>query len=997
MNRRSAWQTWFVALVITWLLGFGTGFSLHYAMGRSGEEPVSAPGEEPIVTASALEESAAPEPLPSEMPAEDEPPPSAPVESDAQALPEESPEEEASVEMPGAEVPEPSPDEFAAAQADAAIGAASHLFIAVNGQWLAQGTREFLKELKPGGVVLREANLRSASQTLALVREIKEAYGEGLGFTAPPLIAVEREGGRLNLLGLAEAPSAAELGLTLDTDRARRLGRAYAETCVARGINVVFSPVLDVYEPETIYPSLEFRAFGADQAVVATMGLALAEGLMEGGVIPVGKHFPGHGAATYGQDGLLVVLDKDIRGLAENLFPFSEAVSHGIPGILVGHVAVPVLDKDEPTRPASLSPVLVNTILRERWGFEGVIVADEMALNAVTRERTVERSAVEALAAGCDIIVFLDPNPNRIRAVCEAITEAVRDGRLTKDSLDASKARLAGWRKRLEHPGRLKSSPSKLLPSVVVAKKETPREEDSSPELEVRPAETIPVPVEAPQPTQPPRMEVKSTQLSQMEVKPVQPPHVEVEPVPEEPPIAGDAIASADTGKPAPAETSSAKPTSVGVAITAPIDGTAPEEEAEEVPAEETEPTLEAKEVASPERTPESEPTEIAGTPEPDVATALTKETPPAEDTPDETIVDETGVVQAEMAQAETPENTLPDPMDEIPAPDESEVLTAKAPAEPTVPDTNAEQEEPAETAESETVPEVLEQETIIPEALEEEVIAGEPTPPAEKTIVVATAEDPPPEQEEVAVEETPPPTGAIEEPAEPEQPPEPDPTPEKSAPLEAEAREEAALVVAKVEPEPSPETATPRGVADLVKVEHVVRPGENLGQIAALYGVRASSIQAWNDLPGLDIRYGAVLDIHLPPKKAEEILATRVTKEVEVEEIQHTVRTNETLTYIAKLYEVELRDVVRWNRLSDARLTTGQELTIYIGLEPETVVKPTPLKKPNTTYRVRRGDTLNKVAQKHGTTVKALLKLNALKDPNHIWVGQRLKVPNRP
>jgi beta-N-acetylhexosaminidase len=411
MNRNNAWA-WALMLVATLLFGVGLGLSLGYAF-FAPREPVRI--------------------LAADVPA-------------AQPAPEQTP----SPNRPEAAPPAVQPQSPAGAPAPAAkptadYWAARHLFITVNGQWLAENARTMLSELRPGGVLLTEGNLGSRAQTFALVREIKQAVGLGEGLGDLPLIAVQQEGGTYNLVGVENAPSAQIIGQNGDKELALRLGREYGEACVGRGIAIAFAPVLDVFEVGAINPGFAARSFGSDQSVVATLGLAMADGLRQGGVLPVVKYFPGYGASTYGADGLLVVLNKDYGGLARVMYPFNEAVRYGVPGILVGHVAVPALDPENPRRPAALSPVLVNDLLRVRWGYDGVVIADDVALNSMTRAMGSEAAAVQALKAGCDAVLILDADPKRIRGVASAIAAAVADETLARDKLDRSVTRLGRW------------------------------------------------------------------------------------------------------------------------------------------------------------------------------------------------------------------------------------------------------------------------------------------------------------------------------------------------------------------------------------------------------------------------------------------------------------------------------------------------------------------------------------------------------------------------
>jgi len=245
-------RTWSLTLLGACLLSLLLGLSLGYALFGPGELPWASQQAEsipeeivPEVTTETLETEPAP----------DEP---APLQDET-----------------AVEVPEPEEEP---------IWAARHLFIALNGQWVAEGTKEFLKEIRPGGVILRDVNLRSRSQTISLVEEIKTAAGMGTEIYDLPLIGVAQEGGDHNSLALDNAPAVAKLAEYRSEVMVTQLGRVYGEEALARGIGIVLAPVLDIFETGGIYPSLADRTFGSDQKLVTSLGLAMAEGLRDGGV-----------------------------------------------------------------------------------------------------------------------------------------------------------------------------------------------------------------------------------------------------------------------------------------------------------------------------------------------------------------------------------------------------------------------------------------------------------------------------------------------------------------------------------------------------------------------------------------------------------------------------------------------------------------------------------------------------------------------------------------
>lgn len=364
------------------------------------------------------------------------------------------------------------------------IWAARHLFVAVEGTILDASARAMLEKLRPGGVVLRNANLADKAQTVRLVRQIREAVGFGTALTDLPLIAISPEPGRLGRFGDADTPTAAEIGARWDTDAAWRVGHDFGEACRERGISVVFAPVLDLYEADSALPDLERTSFGAEQGRVAAMGLAYADGVMAAGVIPVAKHYPGMGAARRQPDSTLVAIERPASELAQHMYPFDAAAAQRIPGIMVAHAAVPVLEPEEPDRPASLSAALVGHVLRETSRFTGMVIAADMASEPMVMARSPGRAVVEALDAGCDAIIYLDPNPARIENLCRAIENAVHANELEAELLATSKLRLDDLLRWLKHPRGMKEPVAVAPPEAEETGQAQPTAEAAPPEPE---------------------------------------------------------------------------------------------------------------------------------------------------------------------------------------------------------------------------------------------------------------------------------------------------------------------------------------------------------------------------------------------------------------------------------------------------------------------------------------------------------------------------------
>ena len=296
--------------------------------------------------------------------------------------------------------------------------------VGIPGPTLDAPTRAFLAEHPPGGVILFKRNVRSAAQLRRLVAAIHDT-----GAGVPPLVALDHEGGRVHRLSppFTRFPPAFTIGARGDARLVEAVGRAMGRELRAVGIDLDFAPVLDVWSnPRNRV--IGDRAFASEPARVARFGLALARGLARAGVIACGKHFPGHGASTGDSHFVLPRMRRSRRMLAAtDLVPFARAIAAGLPALLTAHVVYPALD---PRRPATLSPLICRDLLRRRLGFRGVLFSDDLDMNAVAARTTPARIAVQALQAGCDMLLScqsIDTARTAMQGVEEALAEAMLD------------------------------------------------------------------------------------------------------------------------------------------------------------------------------------------------------------------------------------------------------------------------------------------------------------------------------------------------------------------------------------------------------------------------------------------------------------------------------------------------------------------------------------------------------------------------------------------
>ena len=314
-----------------------------------------------------------------------------------------------------------------------------HLFIlGVSGTVFTDGLRERIENTTPAGVFLLGRNVQNRDQLGALVEGIRftgRTATSGVG----PFVATDFEGGTVNALRAITGPTPSAQQLA-GGGEASVIARGVADAAVLRelGVNVNLAPVADIRPPDGGF--IGSRAFATNAPTVATLATAYAHGLRAGGIVPVLKHFPGHGRASGDSHVLLPILSHDrVHLQAEDLLPFADALRAGEPGmVMVGHVLVPAID---PTSPASLSEPVVTGLLRHDLGFGGVVITDELKMRAVAEDHDVVQAATAALHAGVDLILS-DYSATEHTRVVDALVAACDRGDLSGERLATALARV---------------------------------------------------------------------------------------------------------------------------------------------------------------------------------------------------------------------------------------------------------------------------------------------------------------------------------------------------------------------------------------------------------------------------------------------------------------------------------------------------------------------------------------------------------------------------
>jgi beta-N-acetylhexosaminidase len=307
-----------------------------------------------------------------------------------------------------------------------------------------------IREGTVGGVVLFSRNVEGPRQTRDLCREIRAAGG---GQPAP-LIAIDQEGGRVMRLtapGFTRFPPARCYSLfrSRSSRVAGAAGETMAEELRAVGVEINFAPVLDVdSNPEN--PVIGDRALSSDPESVAELGIAFFRGMLSRGVLPVGKHFPGHGnTASDSHVELPVVRSSRAMLMKRDVSPFRRAIRAGIPALMTAHVLYPALDREFP---ATLSEKILGGLLRKQLRFRGAVFSDALEMKAITATCGIGAAAVRAVSAGCDVVLVCAGEKAREEAG-EAIARAWTDDGDFRKIARASIRRVARLRDLLSRAG----------------------------------------------------------------------------------------------------------------------------------------------------------------------------------------------------------------------------------------------------------------------------------------------------------------------------------------------------------------------------------------------------------------------------------------------------------------------------------------------------------------------------------------------------------------
>jgi len=306
----------------------------------------------------------------------------------------------------------------------------------VNGTELTSSTCQFIRRVSPGGIIYIGSNISSpnTSQLNYLSQGLQNCISESVGI--PLLISIDHEGPYVNRFPyesqMTTFPPAIAFGATLKSNFAYKAALASGTELRTNGVNMVLGPVADVLT-ELDNTVISQRSYGGDPNAVSLMVSGAVQGYLEAGVLPVLKHYPGHGGVSGDSHTVLPVDYSDTAALlGVHLVPFKAGIDAGVPSVMVSHVSFPAVDSGN--LPASLSAELYK-ILDEELDFSGIAMSDSMGMGAVTSTGLgVEAASIKAVNAGLDMLMLV--SPNLAESVYYSVLNAAKNGEISAERID---------------------------------------------------------------------------------------------------------------------------------------------------------------------------------------------------------------------------------------------------------------------------------------------------------------------------------------------------------------------------------------------------------------------------------------------------------------------------------------------------------------------------------------------------------------------------------
>ncbi len=298
-----------------------------------------------------------------------------------------------------------------------------------------EATKSAVEEKPVGGLIYFAKNILTEEQISEMLEKTQE-FSE-----IPMFFGVDEEGGRVSRLSdnpeidMEKIESMGSIGAKMDYERAYEVGFVIGKKLSQLGFNVDFAPVADVSSSDADNV-IGNRSFGSDPEVVSEMVSNVISGLDKNGISATLKHFPGQGMTTGDTHDGAVKSDKARSEIRKtDLVPFEKGIESGADFVMIGHMTVSSLDKENP---ATFSKKIVTDLLRKELNFNGIIITDAMNMQAITNKYDSGEAAIKAINAGVDMILM----PNDFAGAVKGVLDAVEDGKISESRIDESVKRI---------------------------------------------------------------------------------------------------------------------------------------------------------------------------------------------------------------------------------------------------------------------------------------------------------------------------------------------------------------------------------------------------------------------------------------------------------------------------------------------------------------------------------------------------------------------------
>lgn len=319
---------------------------------------------------------------------------------------------------------------------------AQMLIISLKENEITKETINMIQKYKIGGIILYRKDYKSYAEMLKTINKLKEISRIN---KIPLLISIDQEGGRVNRMPpeIKNFRSASKIAETGNLELIDNYAQITARMLKSMGIDMNYAPVLDIKRFEDEH-AIGNRCFGKDEIEVSKYGIEFMKETINNGVIPVIKHFPGHGATTKNSHISLPVINRKIEELEKkDIYPFKKAIENGAEAIMVGHLVIRAIDN----KPASLSKMVIQEYLKNKYKFNGLIMTDDINMWAIKLRYSPTKAVELAIKSGNDMIMGT-LEYNKIQKVIKNIAKKVERGKIEISQINNSVEKIINFKEK---------------------------------------------------------------------------------------------------------------------------------------------------------------------------------------------------------------------------------------------------------------------------------------------------------------------------------------------------------------------------------------------------------------------------------------------------------------------------------------------------------------------------------------------------------------------